>query len=284
MDTAIDDRDAGICETDKGSLLVTTFTSLAFQDTFAKAKDWPADKRAQWEAVNRRGTEKHFQSLLDTWMMRSTDGGLTWSSPYRVPLNSPHGPSPVSGGRLLYAGKQLWQPGKKTGVCESTDDGQTWRWLSDIPTRPGDDGEAYHELHQVEAADGRIIVHIRTHNKEHHRETLQCESSDGGRTWTVPHPIGVWGLPSHLLRLRNGVLLMSYGYRRAPFGNHVRISRDNAKTWSEPLVLSDDGAGVDLGYPATVELSDGRLLTVWYEQLKSSPLAVLRMARWKLDA
>jgi hypothetical protein len=136
MDTAIDDRDAGICETDKGSLLVTTFTSLAFQDTFAKAKDWPADKRAQWEAVNRRGTEKQFQSLLDTWMMRSTDGGLTWSSPYRVPLNSPHGPSPVSGGRLLYAGKQLWQPGKKTGVCESTDDGQTWRWLSDIPTGP----------------------------------------------------------------------------------------------------------------------------------------------------
>jgi hypothetical protein len=44
-------------------------------------------------------------------------------------------------------------------------------------------------------------------------ETLQCESADGGKTWCEPHEIGVWGLPSHLLRLRNGNLLMTYGYR-----------------------------------------------------------------------
>src|SRR4051812_17120215 len=31
MDTAIDDRDAGVCETPQGSLLVTTFTSLAYE-------------------------------------------------------------------------------------------------------------------------------------------------------------------------------------------------------------------------------------------------------------
>ena len=35
IDTAIDDRDAGVVETPKGSLLVTTFTSLAF-DAYAK--------------------------------------------------------------------------------------------------------------------------------------------------------------------------------------------------------------------------------------------------------
>ena len=34
--------------------------------------------------------------------------------------------------------------------------------------------------------------------------------------------MGVWGLPSHLLRLRDGRLLMTYGYRRAPFGNQAR--------------------------------------------------------------
>ena len=81
LDTPIDDRDAGICETAKGTLLVTTFTSLAFQDTFKKASDWPEERRARWNAVIRRGTQEQFDSLLGTWMLRSTDGGMTWSKP-----------------------------------------------------------------------------------------------------------------------------------------------------------------------------------------------------------
>jgi hypothetical protein len=99
----------------------------------------------------------------------------------------------------------------------------------------------------------------------------------------VPHPIGVWGLPSHLLRLRDGRLLMSYGYRRAPFGNQARVSADGGKRWSGALMISDDGASGDLGYPSTVELADGALVTVWYESRKGSPRAVLRMARWRLE-
>jgi hypothetical protein len=140
----------------------------------------------------------------------------------------------------------------------------------------------YHELHAVQAVDGRVIVHIRNHNPENRGETLQTESADGGRTWSTPRAIGVWGLPSHLLRLQDGRLLMSYGYRRAPFGNQARISSDHAATWSEPIVVSDDGASGDLGYPATVELDSGHFLTVWYESLKGSPHAVLRQARWSM--
>jgi sialidase-1 len=113
-------------------------------------------------------------------------------------------------------------------------------------------------------------------------ETLQTESADGGRTWTIPRAIGVWGLPSHLLRLRDGRLLMSYGHRRSPFGNRARISPDHGRTWSEPIVISDDGAGTDLGYPATVELDRGQFLTVRYESLKGSAHAVLRQARWSI--
>jgi hypothetical protein len=213
-------------------------------------------------------------------MLRSTDKGLTWSAPYRVPLNSPHGPVALADGRLLYAGKRLWDADKKVGVCESRDDGQSWRWLADIPARPGDGVEEYHELHAVDAGNGRLLVQIRNHNAANRSETLQTESTDGGRTWAAPHPIGVWGLPSHLLRLRDGRILMSYGHRRAPYGNQARVSTDYGKTWSEPMVISDDGAGSDLGYPSTVELANGKLLTLWYEALKADPRAVLRMARW----
>jgi hypothetical protein len=87
-----------------------------------------------------------------------------------------------------------------------------------------------------------------------------------------------------LLKLRDGRLVMSYGHRRAPLGNQARVSTDYGRSWSEPIVLSADGASGDLGYPSTVELADGTLLTVWYEALKGNPNSVLRQAKWRLSA
>ncbi len=283
MDSVIDDRDAGVLVTPRGAILVTTFTSLAYEPLLEKTGDWTAEKRERWQSVNRRATAAQRKAMLGTWLLRSADGGMTWSAPGRVPVNSPHGPIGGLAGRLLYPGKQLWEPGNKNGVAESSDDGKTWRWLSAIPTRPGDDAVDYHELHGVTAADGRVIVQIRNHNQANERETLQCESSDGGKSWTMPHSIGVWGLPSHLLRLRDGRLVMSYGYRRKPFGNQARVSSDHGRTWSEPMTISADGASGDLGYPSTVETANGQLLTMWYEKPRDSTLALLRLARWTLS-
>ena len=290
MDTAIDDRDAGVCETPQGSLLVTTFTSLAYMDYFKEAKpgtndrfnDWTEERMATWKAAHERTSTAEREQMLGTWMLRSSDDGVTWSAPYRVPVNSPHGPISLSDGRVIYAGKRLWHETRRIGVADSRDDGQTWRWLAEIPTRDGDDFTDYHELHIGEAANGHLIAQIRTHNKVHERETLQSESEDGGRTWSMPHSIGVWGLPSHLLRLKDGRMLMTYGYRRAPFGNQARLSEDHGKTWSAPMTISNDGPAGDLGYPSTVQLDDGTLATVWYERMKGSPRAVLRQASWRL--
>ena len=176
----------------------------------------------------------------------------------------------------------LWQEPNSVGVCHSDDDGRTWTWLADIPTRPGDSHDDYHELHAVEAADGRLIVQIRNHSKTNERETLQTHSTDGGKSWAVPYSIGVWGLPSHLLKLRDGRLLMSYGHRRAPLGNQVRLSEDHGQSWSDAIVLYGEGTSGDLGSPSTVELENGTLLTVWYERLADKPGSQLRAARWKL--
>lgn len=289
-DTLIDDRDSGVLETRKGTLLVTTFTSLAYEPMLAKAEKlkagqrgaWDPKRLARWQAARDRLTAEQRKAKLGVWVLRSTDGGRTWSQPYDSLVNSPHGPIQLSDGRLLYAGKDLWRPKERVGVCQSLDDGQTWQWLAELPVRPGDQSRNYHELHAVEAADGRLVLQIRNHNAANSGETLQSESTDGGRTWTMPHSIGVWGLPSHLLRLRDNRLLMTYGHRRPPFGNQARVSTDGGRTWSAPLVISGDGLGGDLGYPSTVELSDGSLLTVWYESMKGIRGAVLRQARWKL--
>lgn len=295
LDSAIDDRDSGVLETAKGTLLVTTFTSLAYepylekQASFAelKPKGWQTkamkpEQLARWNAAHARLDAAGRKAELGEWVLRSTDGGLTWSPRIPTIVNSPHGPIQLKDGRLLYAGKQLWTGEKKIGVCESKDDGLTWNWLAEIPARKGDDPVAsYHELHAVETADGTLIAHIRNHNKENAGWTLQTESRDGGRTWSEPHPV-CFGLPSHLLRLRDNRLLMTYGHRRPPFGNQARISSDNGRTWSEAMVISGDGKGGDLGYPSTVELADGSLLTVWYESMTEPKLAVLRQARWRL--
>jgi hypothetical protein len=84
------------------------------------------------------------------------------------------------------------------------------------------------------------------------------------------------------MRLNDGRLLMSYGHRRKPYGNQARVSDDHGKSWSEPMTISGDGAGGDLGYPSTIQLEDDSLVTVWYEKMAGSTLAVLRQAQWKL--
>jgi Neuraminidase (sialidase) len=291
MDTEIDDRDSGVLETSKGTILVTTFTSLAYESyDLAKAEKikpgqagaWAPERLARWRAAHGRLPAEKRKEMLGEWMLRSTDGGATWSAPYRCQVNSPHGPFQLADGRLLYAGKELWHGEHRNGVCVSKDDGQSWHWLATIPTREGDSPKNYHELHGVETADGRVVVQIRNHNKQSSGETLQTESSDGGKTWSAPHSIGVWGLPSHLLRLKDSRLMMTYGHRRPPYGNQARLSEDGGRTWSEPMILSGDGMGGDLGYPSTVQLGDGSLLSVWYEAMKGYRGAVLRQARWKL--
>ena len=284
LDGPIDDRDAGVVETARGSILVTTFTSLAFEPMIPSAQQkgsWSQEKLARWTAARDRISAEQRQKELGVWMIRSTDGGTTWSSRYDCRVNSPHGPMQLSDGRLLYAGKELWHGERRIGVCESNDDGKTWRWLAAIPTRQGDNRKDYHELHCIETKQGRLIAQIRNHNSKNRQETLQTESTDGGKTWSIPHSIGVWGYPSQLLKLGDGRLLMTYGHRRAPIGCQARLSEEG-RTWSDPLIIYGDAASSDMGYPTTVQLDDETLVTAWYEVQRGSANAVLKQARWKI--
>ena len=127
-----------------------------------------------------------------------------------------------------------------------------------------------------------LIVQMRNHNERDNLQTLQCESTDGGKTWTVPRAIGVRGYPSHLLRLADGRLLMSYGCRIELMGQYARVSDDCGQSWSDPMYLGPNSVSADLGYPSTVQLSDGSLITIWYETPAEGAKTVIKMARWVL--
>jgi Neuraminidase (sialidase) len=300
IDSILDDRDAAVCQTPKGTLLVTWFTSIAWLKSVfeveGRTDNWPKAKIQAWQDMKRpielgqyrypviKEEMSRKPRVAIQWMIRSEDDGRTWSGPYIVPMLSPHGPIVANDGRLLFAGKD----GSTIGLCQSTDDGKTWDMVSSIEPMSGHAGDDYHELHMVEAADGTLIVQIRNHNDTFRFETLQTESHDAGKTWTPVRSIGVWGFPSHLLRLKNDTILMTYSHRgigRKPVQSNrveARISEDKGKTWSEPIILSDHLWSSDFGYPSSVQLGNGKILTVWYELQSDSPNAVLRQAVWEI--
>ena len=276
----LDDRDAGICQAADGSLLVNYFTSTA---AIFRAKRLSREWKEAAEKINLTTLKKEH----GFWMRRSTDGGKSWSPKYRTPVYSPHGPVLLKDGRLFFPGQALGSlSGEMTGKPEyyaafSSDHGQTWQIASQIPLPQGQDIRNIHEIHGVEAPNGTLVVQYRNHNCTGLKETWQSESTDGGKTWSAPHFI-CKGFPTHLQKFGKDKMIMTYTYRLKPYGIRARISEDSGKSWSSEIILSDDGKGWDLGYPSTVEMADGTLFTLWYEN-RGKGGAKLRYLNWKLD-
>jgi len=292
-DSPIDDRDAGVVYLGAGELLVSWFTS----DTrlYVDAA-WPsAEERESWRPVLAEWTDELVRAHLGSWVMLSDDRGATWGPPIRVPVSAPHGPVRLASGGLLYLGKRYdtWDDMLVSTVvaAASSDGGRTWEVLGGVPVAADTDPVNYHEPHLVELPSGRLVGAIRI--QDHSGKTLAAsgipsfsimvtDSTDGGRTWSQARPLGFHGSPPHLLRHSSGVLVLSYGYRQAPFGQRMALSRDDGETWDHDWILRDDGPDGDLGYPSTVELDDGSLFTVCYQKAAAGEKCSLLWSRWQL--
>jgi hypothetical protein len=86
--------------------------------------------------------------------------------------------------------------------------------------------------------------------------------------------------PASLLRLRDGSLAITYGYRGMPFGIRARLSGDDGKTWSEEIVLRQDGTASDLGYTRSVQRPDGKIVTVYYFNAPAHPERTIEATIW----
>ena len=144
------------------------------------------------------------------------------------------------------------------------------------------------EIFMNSKLDGKIIVHMRVHDKSRQRELFtvyQSESYDMGRTWTKPHALlsRTGGAPPHLFLHSSGMLISSYGCRAEPFGIKLMFSEDGGESWDIDNYLYKNDIDLDLGYPSTVELSDGSLLTVFYAKTDKGGSAVIMQQKWSFE-
>ena len=293
----LDDRDPGILICSDGSWLVSLFTSCLFAD-WPKASDYyGAEEVASWQPFIKDATAEVRQQYLGMFTLISRDQGKSWSKLRIAPVHGPHGPIISIDGELLYLGIDRNTP--RHIACYSSDDlGESWQLRGLVAAAHALNDICLCEPHLLQLPDGRLIGQMRVNSADiEKRQLMQSVSEDGGRSWSPVLSTGIWGLPPHLLRHSSGIVLSSYGHRRNPFGQRVAMSLDNGTTW--PLILSlatidykdkHDAEDVgeiyyqipDLGYPATVELEDGSLYSVWYQSRAAGSGAIIKGCRWTL--
>ena len=201
----------------------------------------------------------------------SLDRGHNWQGPFRLPLFGQQGIAArtdylVNGKSDAMLFLTAAKPNRREGrpLCvHTTDGGHTWKlrsWIADEPR-----GFAIMPS-TVRLGEHELLTAIR--RREGAKRWIETyRSLDNAQSWrpdTVPAPDTGQGNPPSMIRLRDGRICVTYGYRAKPFGIRARISEDAGRTWGTQIILRDDGGGTDLGYTRTVQRSDGNVVTVYY--------------------
>ncbi len=300
VDTPVDDRDAGIVYLGNGKMLVSWFIHASPLYIEGDYSHWRNNSRVtdeQEAAVIKRLEALPIQDQqAGSFVILSEDYGQTWGDIVRVPISAPHGPSLMQDGKTLVYLGHTCNPtsagfsnmtGQYLYIMTSNDCGKNWKLLGSIKKEVG--ANVYCEPHIIQLTDGSFVAAVRVHDDPTDANAgmhIQTATSLDGRTWTTLKRVSdkMLGGPAHLLQLSNGVVLMVYGYRDSQCGNRYRLSYDGGKTWGKEMVLnvSDTPANADLGYPSTVELSDGTLITAYYQTYKNDKYPSFLYTKWKL--
>ncbi|MDB2614421.1 glycoside hydrolase [Chlamydiales bacterium] len=258
----LDNRDAGLIFTPKGTLILSYFTSIYF----AEDKRW---KKPEKEILDEQ---------LGSFIRRSLDQGKTFEKPIKIPISSPHGPIVGIDNNLYYVGNEK----RDISFYTSKDEGITWEKLSTLFPARYKKKFWLCEPHVISLNPHTFLCFLRSNTKRsRNRYLFQSLSTDSGKTWTAPQRTNLWGLPPHLMRHSSGLLICSYGYRKWPFSVRASWSSDNGVTWRGDTILSSSYDN-DLGYPSTIELKDGSLYTVYYQISDNSKLPSIFFTHWRI--
>jgi len=196
----------------------------------------------------------------------SYDRGHTWEGPFHLPSFGQPGIMArtdylVQGKHDLLAFVTAAKPGRREGrvICVRTQDGaKSWNLVSFVGPEPPDFAIM---PSTVELAPGMLLMAVR---RRAWIETYR--SFDNGESWHLGNQVvlNLGGNPPSMVRMKDGRIALTFGFRTEPYGIRAKISEDLGRTWRPEIVLRDDGGGSDLGYPRTVQRPDGKLVTVYY--------------------
>jgi alpha-L-rhamnosidase len=236
------------------------------------------------------------------WLLRSTDGGLSWDKPEAMPDGYL---GPIKNKPVLLADGTL--------ICPSSTEGRGWEvhfeltkdwgrhWsLAAPPVSAGTEqadvtGEGLQSTFQ--AIQPSILVHkdgsLQALCRSQNRAILESRSSDNGRTWS---PLAATSLPNNnsgldAVTLKDGRQLLVYNHVLPPPGKskgersplNVAVSPDG-KNWYAALILEDDTLG-EYSYPSVIQSSDGMVQIVYtwrrtrirYVKLDPSKLVLVKI-------
>jgi len=226
--------------------------------------------------------ERHAR-ILKPVVSRSTDGGRTWDVSKEFPQEDemsefiPFGDIIQAQDGTLCVSAYAQIPGSK-GVTyhsyflRSADDGRTWKRVSII-------AEGHNETAVLQLPDGTWLAAARVNHMDIYRST------DNGLSWEQVGQTSSSQHPGHFLRLADGQVLLTHGDRRAGVeGVGVRTSSDGGRTWpsySMPIARSLSG---DCGYPSSIQLQDGRVMTAYYsKETPTHPRYHMAVVFWNVD-
>jgi sialidase-1 len=246
---------------------------------------YPEAKRAElkaagWDMMDAR--EGLIGALSAHSVRISRNDGKSWKT-RELPLPNAPGVMSFHGGIVTDQGIALWPvyglamsgDSGHSYVYRSADSGKTWTFHEIIADSHGK--IPMNETSLLDLGGGHILAFVRTGDDVDHM--FRAESVNGGVTWGRLADSGITGHPPDLLKLQNGHILLTYGYRHKPYGVRAVISKDNAQTWGEEFILRDDGYTGDLGYPMSIQLEDGTIFTTDYFRIAGSPTHIAG-TRW----
>ncbi len=256
-DSPSDDRDPSIHALPSGRVLATFHTWNSWMASPALRERYAA----QSARIRRDGLHAYTGSKI----MFSSDSGRTWTKPVKIPAFTPHGPTPAPDGALYYPTWRDRGGRRRLLIFRSKDQGRTWDRFAEVGASAAGAPEqriVYGEPFLAIPPHGPWILTIRVDKDGYARQALSAD----GRRWSAIRKTKVRGYPQHILALADGRLLMTYGYRFRPYGIRACVSRDHGKSWDveREILLRSGLSSPDLGYPVSIQLHDGRVLTVYY--------------------
>jgi hypothetical protein len=244
------------------------------------------------------GSRPGLDEFINAWHVRSREKRTRWTEPqlvYEGLVGPPRHALELKSGRIVYPldhefgdRDSNYPTGLGEVICAySDDDGDTWKFSPSKLTVPVDRLSRAPNYGALEPfvtplRDGRLWMLIRSPVGH----LYQSYSSDDGETWSPAEPtrFASSNSPAHVLRLRDGRLLMTWNNGQDPpdvdgcdgYTNrdvlHAAVSADEGRTWcgyrdvlrgpkrneSPPR----EGTTTGTSYPDAVETAQGNVLVM----------------------